>query len=232
MRLSSTLRALRIGLVMAGLCAATVARADDATPTPADAKRHYNAATAHFAVGEFAEAGEEYNKAYKAKPDAAFLYNAAQSFRLAGANERALVLYKNYLHFYPHAPNLDEVRTQIDKLTEAIEATNNAKTNPPMNTAEPGRPTPEGGTEVRTESTTTTPVTVTPVVATTAPPPDKPIYKKGWFWGVVAGAVVVVAVVVTVGVIEGSSTKSWNNAPPFGPGSQNGLSTHGLTVRF
>ncbi len=214
-----------IVILVALMTAATIARGDT-TAGPGDAKAHYNAATAHFAVGEFLEAGEEYNKAYKAKPDAAFLYNAAQSFRLAGANERALILYKNYLHFYPQAKNLEEVRTQIDKLQEAINATNNAKTNPPMNTDEPGHTQTTDTKPEPSQAPTTTTTTVVPVVAATPPPPDKPIYKKGWFWGVMAGVVVVVVVGVAVGVVEGSTTKPWNNAPPFGP------TTTGLTVRF
>jgi len=39
----------------------------------------------------------------------------------------------------------------------------------------------------------------------TAPPPKKPVYKRGWFWGVMAGAAVVAAG-VTVGVVLGTAT--------------------------
>ena len=35
----------------------------------------------------------------------------------------------------------------------------------------------------------------------TAPVRDKPVYKKGWFWGVVVGGVVVAAGAITLGVL-------------------------------
>jgi tetratricopeptide (TPR) repeat protein len=103
----------------------------------ADAKAHYQSATAFFAVGEFAKAADEYQQAYTLKPDPALLYNAAQSYRLAGNNERAIILYKNYVSLYPDQANVDEVRNQIAKLKDAIAAQENAKNNPPTNTVPP-----------------------------------------------------------------------------------------------
>src|SRR5258706_8903492 len=73
------------------LLAAGAARADNAT----EARAHFEAGSAHFAVGEFDQAGLEYQEAYKLKPDPALLYNAAQAYRLAGNHQKALVLYKN-----------------------------------------------------------------------------------------------------------------------------------------
>ena len=55
-----------------------------------EAKVHFKKGSAHFAIGEFAEAAEEYQAAYRLKQDPALLYNAAQAFRLAGKNEKAL----------------------------------------------------------------------------------------------------------------------------------------------
>src|SRR5690348_7207372 len=89
-----------------------VALADDAS----EARDHYKKATAHFAVGEFADAANEYEAAFKLKQDAALLFNAAQSRRLASQNEKALVLYKNYLQLYPKAKNTADVKEQITKL--------------------------------------------------------------------------------------------------------------------
>src|SRR5262249_12113726 len=112
---------------------AGVSRADDAS----DAKAHYQRATSHFAVGEFAQAGEEYQTAYKLKSDPALLFNAAQSYRLAGNNEKALILYRNYLNLYPRSRNSDDVRTQIAKLEEAIKAAEKAKSSQPGGVVEP-----------------------------------------------------------------------------------------------
>src|SRR5262245_24790157 len=93
----------------------------------AEAREHYKAATGHFAVGEFAAAAAEYEAAFKLHQDPALLFNAAQSRRLAGENQKALVLYKNYLQLYPNNKNVPTVRDQISKLQEAIAAEEKAK---------------------------------------------------------------------------------------------------------
>lgn len=184
------------------------------------AREHYQSATSHFAVGEFAEAAAEYQAAYKLKPDPALLYNAAQSYRLANNPDKALILYKNYLQLYPNEPNADDVRHQIDKLKDAIAASERAKTSPPTGTTEPKQ----------------LPPTATEPTATPAPPPAThvepaasatvvehptegkvPVYKKWWLWTIVG--VVVVGGVVTAAVLATRSNGSWSNAPDVGPGA-------------
>src|SRR4051812_6997634 len=113
---------------------AGVARADNV-----DARTHFQRATTHFAVGEFAQAADEYEAAFKSHPDPALLYNAAQAHRLAGNMPKALILYKNYLNLYPRSPNISAVRAQIGKLEEAIAAGEKAKFNPPSAPTEPER---------------------------------------------------------------------------------------------
>jgi tetratricopeptide (TPR) repeat protein len=195
----------------------SAAQADDA----ADAKAHYKKATAHFAVGEFSAAAGEYEEAYKLKPDAALLFNAAQARRLAGENEKAVVLYRNYVNLYPEARNISEVKEQIAKLQELIAAAQSAKTSPPTGTQEPA-PAP-------TPPPPTTPPPAETAQAQPAPQPVEhtPIYKKWWLWTIV-GVVVVAAVVIPVAVIEGSS--KWANVPDQGPGAA--LNGAGLTVRW
>jgi tetratricopeptide (TPR) repeat protein len=212
MRLAATVLAV-VALLLTG-----TARAQDS----ADAARdHYKKATGHFAVGEFAQAAAEYEEAFKLHQDPALLFNAAQSRRLAGDNQKALVLYKNFLQLYPDSRNAPTVREQIGKLQEAVTAEEKAKTAPPTNTVEPRG---VGG-----EPSAATPPPASPLPATTAPPPSeaaatqpatasegpRPIYKKWWFWAA-AGGVVVLAVVIPVAVI--AAQPKWNNLPDQGPG--------------
>jgi len=214
-----------------------VARAED--PDAAAARQHYKAATGHFAVGEFSEAATEYESAFKLHQDPALLFNAAQSRRLAGENQKALVLYKNFLHLYPSSPNVPAVQEQIDKLQEAIAAETKAKTSPPTTTVEPGTPgaQPPAATTPATPppatATTTTPSTNAATTTAAAPPSNEkpPFYKKWWFWTAV-GVVVVAAVVIPVAVIE--SQPAWNNLPPQGPGAPaaRGLVGPKLEVRW
>jgi len=235
-----------------------------------DARAHFNNGNAHFAVGEFEQAAIEYQEAYKLKQDPALLYNAAQAYRLAGNSQKALVLYKNYIVFYPGQKNIPEVKKQIAMLEEAINTNERAKTAPPINTALPNedktpKPRPQPAPPPPTETKVATapkpipkpepkpepPKTATRVEPAPQPPPPQPepqpepqpppkkvvsdvptpqppvekptpIYKKWWLWTAVA-AVVVVAVVVPVAVVESSTTRPWQTANDFGPGTRSAL---------
>lgn len=205
-----------------------------ATPTPAQeapnrAREAFQKANVHYALGEFGLAAELYQDAYKLKPDAALLYNAAQSFRLAGNAPRALVLYKNYLLFYPAQRNAPEVKQQVINLQNAIATAEKAQTAPPTSTAQPHDPDPARPVApARTDANLVAPAVVTAVpspstqpqqvptpgvittpapsaaLAVSAPLPradHAPVYKKWWFWVATVGAVVVVAGAVTAGVV-------------------------------
>lgn len=184
------------------------AGADDA----AEARQHYQKAQGHFAVGEFADAAAEFEAAYKVKNDPALLFNAAQSRRLAGDNEKALILYKNYLQFHPRARNIDEVNDQIQKLEEAIAAAEKAKTAPPIGTVEPSPPPKDEPAP--------------PAPKAIAEPQPKaehktPIYKQWWLWTAV-GVVVAAAVVIPVAVVA-TQPAPWANVGDLGPGANMAL---------
>lgn len=178
------------------------------------AKELYQKATAHYGVGEYEQAAEAYQESYKLKGDPALLYNAAQSYRLAGRLEKSLTLYRNYTRLYPNEPNIPEVRERIEKVEEQIEADKAAAAAPPPASSMP------------------------PPMPAQAPPPknaaadlsstnnesdDKPLTSQPWFWGVVGGAVVVTAVVIVVAASSGGS--DWANAPEV---RQSALSTGGF----
>jgi tetratricopeptide (TPR) repeat protein len=177
--------------------------ADDAS----DARAHYQKATNFFAVGDFSSAAAEYEEAYKKKPDAALLFNAAQSRRLAGENQKAVILYKNYVQLYPKAKNVADVKEQIVKLEEAIAAAEKAKTNPPTSMEEPEKkiteapPTQQQRAEEKKE-----------------PEKPTPIYKKWWLWTAVGAGVVLIIVIPTA--IVASQPPNWRSVPDVGPGVQ------------
>lgn len=203
--------------LLAASCCSAPAFADRAS----DAREHYQNATAHFAVGEFADAATEYQAAFKLKPDPALLFNAAQSYRLANNPDKALILYKNYLQLYPDQPNVEEVRQQIAHVQSMIEAEH----------AKPKAPPPPAATEPA--PSTAAPAPKPPDVKTpepaplTAPPPtavtkrETPVYKKWWIWTIVG--VVVAGGAVTTAVLLTRPSSHWSNAPDVGPGSSNAL---------
>ena len=86
-----------------------------------DARRIYDEATAAFGLGRYAEAAEKYEAAFSLRPDPALLYNAAQSYRLAGNKARALELYRNYVRLYPDGTNAEDARNHVAALKKAID---------------------------------------------------------------------------------------------------------------
>jgi len=219
------MRLLPITLVV--LLAAAPAHAD--ALSNAEARTHFDSGNAAFALGDYAKAAQEYEKAFALKPDPALLYNAAQAHRVAGNKQRALLLYQNYLRVYgAEVNNADEVRHHIETLKKAIEEDQKAQTSPPTTpkpiegaaagappaTAPPAtlppRTTPNGETSTPSTSSTLT---------ATAPPREKPLVKKAWFWAAVGGAAIVVAG-VAIGLGVGLSGDK-NPSPTLGAGAGN-----------
>ncbi len=202
-------------LVVLILCAsgsslALGASADDSKR----AKELYQKATAHYGVGEYEQAAEAYQESYKLKGDPALLYNAAQSYRLAGKLEKSLTLYRNYTRLYPDEPNIPEVRERIEKVEDQIQADKAAAAAPPPASSTPvPMPAQEAPQETSAADLSTT----------NAQSDDKPLTSKPWFWGVVGGAVVVTTVVIIVAASSGGS--DWASVPDV---RQSALSTGGF----
>jgi hypothetical protein len=86
-------------------------------PQRAAARQHYELAVTHFNLGEFADAAGEFREVYKATPQAALLYDAAQAYRLANDRDKALFFYQSYLRSEPTSPHRDEVERRIRELS-------------------------------------------------------------------------------------------------------------------
>jgi tetratricopeptide (TPR) repeat protein len=192
------------------LASATALAADDA-------KAHYQKATAHFAVGEYHDAAIEYEEAFKLKQDPAILFNAAQSFRLAGDNQQALLLYNNIIKLYPSTQYARDSKGRIEKLAQTTTA-------PPAATPAPVTPIPPPAPVVVAPPPAIEPAPSTPdasaMVVSSAPPSSgeaHPIYARWWFWTAI-GVVAAAAVITAVAVSSGGSAGSWNNIPPVQAG--------------
>lgn len=180
------MRLAQIPIVIVFLVRATVALGD----ANAEARAHYERGTSYYALAKYAEAADEYEKAFEFKSDPALLYNAAQAHRMAGHTQRALTLYQSYLLIFGDVKNRDEVERQIAKLKQAIEADERAVQSPLT------------GTQAATHAAAATraaPASSATVVEEQANA-RPPLVRRGWFWGVLGAAVVTVAVGVGVGV--------------------------------
>ena len=119
-----------------------------------------------FNLGQFSQAVEAYQKAYKAWPMPAFLYNLGQCHaRMDGVDnlERAKFFFEGYLTNKPDAPNRQEVEEQIAEIKRKQEILRSFQR----------------------------PVLLMPgaVPADQAAPEPTPWYKSWWLWTIVGVAV-------------------------------------------
>jgi tetratricopeptide (TPR) repeat protein len=165
-----------------------------------EARKAYDAATAAFGLGHYAEAAEKYETAFSIHPDPALLYNCAQAYRLAGNRDRALELYRNYLRLYPDRSNAEEARSQVAALSKALENERHAAVAPPpvapAPTPAPMPPAvaPEPVTLSPAPAPSPPPVSQTVAATVTTTPSSEPPPTAGsrtWLWIAVGAAVVV-----------------------------------------
>ncbi|HEY8926577.1 MAG TPA: tetratricopeptide repeat protein [Polyangia bacterium] len=157
-----------LGIVLNG-----PARADDT----ASAREHYERGTKFYDIGKYDDAIREFEAAYEAKSDPAIIYNLAQAHRLAGHNQEALQLYRNYLRYVPHPPNRADIDERIRVLEKAI-AERSATGTSPQSASPPAQPaastTPATGPAAAPPTGTTTGAPPPPAPPPPAPPPAAP----------------------------------------------------------
>ena len=208
--------------VILSLALTATAFAGEAEDRAEKARLHFESGMAHFNLEEWDLAIREWEDGYRLKPVTEFLYNIAQAYRKSNRAEKALTFYQRYLRLEPNAPNRGEVEKHIASLTKLVEQQRAAAKAPPDRPIEsssvpPSRsgaateppPTPASSDPAASGSASSAPSE--PALAradlTASAPERKPLYKKAWFWGVVAGGAVIVAGVV-VGVVLGTQDNS------------------------
>jgi tetratricopeptide (TPR) repeat protein len=183
-----------------------------------DAREHLRRGTAHYAVGEFAAAAEEYQAGFMLMQDPALLYNAAQAYRLAGNHEKALVLYRNFLNLFPNEKNIAEVKAHIVKLKHVVASSESARQAPPHTMVQP-RPLPPEPVPAPSEpkpavaapsEPPSAPAAATapssPVVTEQRPAPV-PVYKRWWLWTIIGVAAAGVGVGLGLGLSQPSDPR-------------------------
>ena len=175
-------------VVIVALGTAASARAENPSDARTEARRHYDTATAAYALGHYDDAATEFERAFTLKPDPAILYNAAQAYRLAGKKERALELYRSYLRVYGRrAEHASDVDWHIGELEKVIERDRRAA---------PGARAglTAGDTSLAAPLPPLAPRPAASLVAAPPAPRARPVYQRWWFWAG-AGAIVVGAIV-------------------------------------
>jgi tetratricopeptide (TPR) repeat protein len=117
-------RAVRILLVTVTLALATgVPGLASAQPRPkATAEGHYQKGMKAYTLGKFADAIEEFEKAYELRQEPIFLYNIAQSHRQNNSPQRAVFFYRRYLEAEPEAKNRADIEKRIKDMENQLSA--------------------------------------------------------------------------------------------------------------
>lgn len=157
------------------------ARADEAA---AKIKDLAGKARAHYQLGKYDLAAQEYEKAYELKAVPGLLFNIAQCYRLLGEPAKAEKLYASYLRDAPDAPNADEVQRYIAEMREQQKKLAKAAppAPPPAKAAEP----PVAAARVAADPAPA-PEARMPALPPPPPPVAAPAKPAGWAHWAVAG---------------------------------------------
>jgi hypothetical protein len=215
--MKSSCTSLRLLVALALLVAGSGARA---SAGEAEFRSHYDKALNLYSAEDYEGAIREFQAAYAIKPRPRLLFNLGQAHRNLGNYKEALRFYLLYQAMEPAPkPGLrSELERYIAQMKELLGEANgmvhgedprpHAGDAPPP--ADPGAPPPAPS------SPPTAPLlppplpalTAAPLALTQAPPPrHTPVYKRGWFWGVLAGSA---ATVLTIGLAAGLSAGGSN----------------------
>jgi hypothetical protein len=84
------------------------------------APAHERKAKALFESERFAEAAREYERAYAASRDPAFLFNIGLCYRRVGDAKSAIIAYEEYLRQVPNSPQRSAVEGRIQELKQRL----------------------------------------------------------------------------------------------------------------
>jgi tetratricopeptide (TPR) repeat protein len=166
---------------------------------PAKTARDYiDRATKSFQAGNYQAAIDDYYAAYQLKSLSQILFNIAQTHRKAGQTQEALSIYERFLREDPKSPLVPEAEAHAAAMRARLEAEKaSAERESAERLAKQRADEADALAKAREEERKKAEAAL--LLATTKKKPD-PLYKKGWFWGVIGGVVVAAAVGVGVGV--------------------------------
>lgn len=165
---------------------------------PAKSAREYiDRATKSFQAGNYQAAIDDYYAAYQLKPLSQILFNIAQTHRKAGQAQEALTIYERFLREDPKSPLVPEAEAHAAAMRARLEAEKaSAEREAAERLARQRAEEAEALAKAREEERKKAEAAL---LLETKKKQD-PLYKKGWFWGVIGGVVVAAAVGVGVGV--------------------------------
>ncbi len=153
------------------LLALLVATSVHARPT-SEFDQHVAEGRRLYAERDFDKALIEFNLAYGLDPDPRLLLNMGRCHFMAGRPAEALNFYKQVLNQKLTDEHRNDVMKSVKKAIDKIEEQQRAAA-------------------AVQKSNSPTHVDAAPLLVSPPAPPPKPIYRKGWFWGIIGGVTVV-----------------------------------------
>jgi tetratricopeptide (TPR) repeat protein len=191
-------------LVVAAVGGSAVAKSESGPK--AEARRRFDAGMAHYNLREYKPAIDEFQAAYRLRPEPVLLYNLGQAYRLLDDPEQALYFYRAYLRNDERAPNRADVEARIEALQTALEQKRAA-----------AQPAPKPSPPVVAPA----PAPSMPAVAQADRRNDKaapvPLYKRWWLWTAVGVVAAGAAAGIAVGVTAQKSASFDASIGTFGP---------------
>lgn len=197
-------RSSRAALVLLLLAGSAPARAED---SKSRAHALYESAMAHYNLSEFKEALADFKEGYRLHHDPVFLFDIAQCQRQLGDSAAAATFYRAYRRESQEADH-----AQVDRLIESMDRAV-AEQQKHQRATEVMRPSEPSSTPVDLTAPPSSVGTATTTALTHARPQPRPLVRRAWFWGAVAGGAALVAAAVIVGVMA---------APPGSPSPSSG----------
>ena len=118
--------------VIRGLALVLVATAARAQPAPAGPPPPDREAEELYKHGRYAEAAARFEDAYKLDPRPAYLFNIAQSYRLAHQCAKSAAAYRKFLDVAPKdTPNLEKVDAYVREMDDCVKTEAAATPAPP-----------------------------------------------------------------------------------------------------
>jgi len=206
-----------------GLSALPAVGAEVSDEAKAQAREKFTQGNEAYARGEFRQALDAFDAAYKLAPLPGFLFNVAQCHRQLGAHERAAFFYRRYLSLSEkepaNAPTVKELIAEMDAQVKAedsrraahAKATDRPKAEPTREKAARAEAKPvqpglkEAGTKAADSRTVSSaPMSLAPeaLPGTPASESGKSVKRSRWWVWAGAGA----AVLLAGGVVYAATT--------------------------
>jgi tetratricopeptide (TPR) repeat protein len=147
------------------------------------ARAHFMTGRSYYDQQHYADALKEFEEAYRISKRAGFLYNIGVCDEKLGRDEEALSAFQGYLGASSDPAERADLQSRIEALKAKL--------------------------ALRAKSTPATTLVTAPATGAG----ERPVWKRGWFWGVMTSAAVVVATGIAVGVVIGTADSGPRTLP-------------------